>query len=45
MVLKHEGRKWVLYSKSTGRRLGIFSSKEKAIKRERQIQFFKHMKR
>jgi len=35
--------KWRLYS-SKGRNLGTFSSKEKAEKHEREVQFFKHKK-
>ena len=38
-------RKWALYSRKTGRRLGVFPSKAAALKRERQIQFFKHIKK
>jgi hypothetical protein len=43
MIRKLPGKKeWGLYSKTTGRRLGTFTSIAKALKRERQIQFFKH---
>jgi hypothetical protein len=35
-------RKWRLYSLKTGRILGTFNSKKDAIKRERQIQYFKY---
>ncbi|MDP3733767.1 MAG: hypothetical protein Q8R37_00930 [Nanoarchaeota archaeon] len=36
---------WTLKSKKTGKLLGKFRSKKAAMKRERQIQFFKRMKR
>tara|TARA_Y100000310_G_scaffold328248_1_gene396080 strand:+ start:266 stop:400 length:135 start_codon:yes stop_codon:yes gene_type:complete len=41
MVIKKEGYKWVLYSKKR-KKLGSFRTKKEAVKRERQIQFFKH---
>ena len=37
-------RKWRLYSKTTGRNLGTFTSLKKAKKHEREVQFFKHQK-
>lgn len=40
MIRNYNG-KYVLYSKSSGRRLGVYTSREKAVARERQIQFFK----
>ena len=44
MIRKFPGkRKWGLYS-HTGRRLGEFNSKKAALKRERQIAYFKHKK-
>lgn len=36
---------WILYTKDEKRVLGKFKTKAEAIKRERQIQFFKHAKR
>jgi len=42
-MLRHEGSKWVLYSKDGSKKLGEFDTKEDAMKRERQIQYFKHM--
>lgn len=36
------GNKYRLVSKSTGRNLGTYDSKEGAMKRERQVQYFKH---
>lgn len=48
MVIRRVGAKYVLYTKKkdrqTGRRkrLGVFRSREAALRRERQIQFFKH---
>jgi hypothetical protein len=41
-MLKYEGSKWVLYSKDGSKKLGEFDTKEDALKRERQIQYFKH---
>jgi len=35
------GDKYRLVSKSTGRNLGTYDTKEGAVKRERQVQFFK----
>ena len=47
MIVKR-ANKYVLYSRSKKkgkrRRLGVFKTKEAALKRERQIQFFKHFK-
>jgi len=43
MIRKIGVRKYGLYSLKTHRRLGVFSSREAAVKRERQIQAFKHM--
>jgi hypothetical protein len=37
--------KWRLYSLETGKNLGTYPSKAKALARERQIQFFKKAKR
>jgi hypothetical protein len=34
--------KWVLYSKSGGGKLGSFSTKKAAVKREKQIVYFKN---
>ncbi|MCX6815431.1 MAG: hypothetical protein NT120_01085 [Candidatus Aenigmarchaeota archaeon] len=45
MVIKKVGKKYVLFSHDGKKKLGIFSSYEKALKRERQIQFFKHMRK
>tara|TARA_Y100000310_G_scaffold343572_1_gene451861 strand:- start:629 stop:763 length:135 start_codon:yes stop_codon:yes gene_type:complete len=44
MVIKKEGYKYILYSKDKKKKLGEFRSKKAALKRERQIQFFKHKK-
>jgi len=41
-VIKHEDDKWVLYSSDGSKKLGEFDSEEDAIKREKQIQYFKH---
>ncbi len=46
-MIKKEGTKYVLYSKTKGKdgkrkRLGSFSSRAAAVKREKEIQFFKN---
>ena len=43
-VIRQEGDKWTLYSKDGSKKLGTFDSKNAAINRERQIQYFKHRK-
>jgi len=46
-MIKKVGSKYILYSKTKKkghrRRLGTFSSREQAMKREKQIQYFKHL--
>lgn len=39
------GNKYVLKSKTSGRKLGEFTTKKAALKRERQINYFKHLKK
>lgn len=41
MTIRKVNGKYVLYSKDGKKRLGTYSSKSAAIKREKQIQFFK----
>ena len=41
-IIKQEDGKWVLYSADGSKKLGTFDTEEEAIKREKQIQFFKH---
>ena len=43
MVIKKQKSKWILYTKDGKRKLGEFKTKKEALKRERQIQFFKHI--
>jgi len=43
-MIRKVGEKWVLFSSDGKKQLGEFDSKEAALKRERQIQFFKHQK-
>ncbi|MBI4152417.1 hypothetical protein HY495_01790 [Candidatus Woesearchaeota archaeon] len=45
MVIKKEGYKWVLYTKDGKKVLGTFRTKTEAVKRERQIVYFKNLKR
>jgi len=44
MVIKKEGYKWVLYSKDEKKKLGEFKTKKEALKREKQIIYFKNLK-
>jgi len=40
-VIKKEGSKFVLHSKDGSKKLGEFATREEAVKREKQINFFK----
>lgn len=42
MIRKIGPRKWRLYSKDGTRNLGTYSSRAGALKRERQVQYFKY---
>ncbi len=44
MVIEKKGSQWLLYSKDRSKVLGKFKTKKDALKRERQINYFKHMK-
>lgn len=44
-MIRKIGDKYVLFSKDGKKRLGEFPSKDKAKMREKQIQYFKYMKR
>lgn len=43
MVIKKRGYQWVLYSKDMKKVLGKFRTKKAALKRERQIIYFKNL--
>lgn len=43
MIVK-KGDRYCLYSQDGSKKLGEFKTKEEAIKREKQINYFKHMK-
>lgn len=43
-VIRKKSGKYCLFSKKTKRNLGCYSSKAGAMKRERQVQYFKHLK-
>jgi len=43
-TITKRGNKYCLLSKKTKRNLGCYNSKTKAIKREKQVQYFKHIK-
>lgn len=45
VIRRMKAGKYELYSSKTHRHLGTFRSKKAALKRERQIQFFKHRKK
>ncbi len=45
MVIVKRGYQWILYTKDRKKILGKFRTKNAALKRERQIIFFKNMKR
>ena len=44
MIIK-QGSKFVLKSRDGSKTLGTFDTKEQAVKREKQINFFKHLDR
>ncbi|MBI4170246.1 MAG: hypothetical protein HY514_01000 [Candidatus Aenigmarchaeota archaeon] len=44
MVIVKRGSQWVLYSSDRKKVLGTFRMKKDALKRQRQIQFFKYLK-
>ncbi|MBI4167900.1 MAG: hypothetical protein HY515_02990 [Candidatus Aenigmarchaeota archaeon] len=44
MVIKKSGSYYILYTKDGKKMLGKFRSKKDALKRERQIIFFKYVK-
>lgn len=43
-VIRKKGDKYCLFSKKTKRNLGCYSSKTEAMRREKQVQYFKHLK-
>lgn len=45
MIKRTKDGKYVLYSKKTGRALSKPGTKAAALKRERQVQFFRHQAR
>ena len=44
MVIKKVGYQWILYTKDSKKILGKFRTKKDALKRERQIIYFKNLK-
>lgn len=44
-MIKKSKDKWILYSKDGSKKLGSFPSKEEAIKREQQINYFRSKKK
>lgn len=43
-VIRKVGEKYCIFSKDGDKRLGCYTSKEAALKRLRQIEYFKHIK-
>lgn len=43
-MIKKKGYKWILYTRDGKKKLGEFRTKKEALKRERQIIFFKSKK-
>jgi hypothetical protein len=43
-MIKKRGSKWVVLSEKTGRSFGSYDTKAEAMKRLRQVEFFKHAK-
>lgn len=43
-MIRHQGSRWVLYSEDGSKVLGKYPTKAAALKRERQILWFKHKK-
>jgi len=43
MIVKR-GSKWFVLSEKTGRSFGSYKTKAEAVKRLRQVEFFKHLK-
>ncbi|MGH7168699.1 MAG: hypothetical protein ACRELG_00280 [Gemmataceae bacterium] len=41
MIRKIGPRRWRLYSKRSGRNLGTYSSRKRAVRREGQVEYFK----
>lgn len=45
MVIVKRGKKYILYSRNRKKKLGEFRSRKAALKRERQIIFFKYKRK
>ena len=45
MVIKKKGYKWILYNREGTKKLGEFKTRKAALTRERQIIYFKNIKR
>lgn len=43
-MIKHEGNKWILYNRDGSKKLSEHASKEEAVKREKQVRFFRALK-
>lgn len=44
-MIRKVGNKYCVVSKTTGRKLGCYSSKKQAVKRLRQVEYFKNLKK
>ena len=43
-MIRKRGSKWLLFAKNGSKKLGEFKTKKDAVKRERQIIYFKNLK-
>lgn len=43
-MIKKIGKNYIVISETTGRRFGTYATKAEALRRLRQIEFFKHLK-
>lgn len=43
-VIRKKGGKWCLFSKKKNKNLGCYPSRAGAVRREKQVQYFKHLK-
>lgn len=43
-MIKHLAGKYVVLSETTGRKFGTYKTKKEAVRRLRQVEFFKHLK-
>lgn len=44
-MIKKVGNNWILYNSSGNKKLGTYPTKKEALKREKQIQYFKNKRK